>query len=140
MTTTQPDFQIEVPISFGDCDPAGIVFYPNYFRWFDRCFHALLAQRAGGHRALCERLGAMGIGLMDAGAGFTAPAGENDLMRLELRFDAWGAKSLRLAYNGFVGDRPVVRGHEVRGLFVMREGRMRGGDTAPLREILAPDA
>ena len=22
-------------VGWGDCDPAGIVFYPNYFRWFD---------------------------------------------------------------------------------------------------------
>ena len=25
----------EVEIEFGDCDPAGIVYYPNYFRMFD---------------------------------------------------------------------------------------------------------
>jgi len=139
MAMTEPDFHIDVPISFGDCDPAGIVFYPNYFRWFDRCFHALLGAH-GGHRALCEKLDARGIGLMEAGAGFTAPAGENDLMRLELRFEHWGEKSLRLAYLGRVGDRPVVKGHEVRGLFVMRDGRMRGGEMAPLREILSPGA
>ena len=25
----------QVEIEFGDCDPAGIVYYPNYFRMFD---------------------------------------------------------------------------------------------------------
>ena len=25
-----------VRIDWGDCDPARIVFYPNYFRWFDQ--------------------------------------------------------------------------------------------------------
>ena len=24
-----------VTIHFGDCDPAGIVFYPNFLRWMD---------------------------------------------------------------------------------------------------------
>ncbi len=24
-----------ITIEWGDCDPADIVFYPNYFRWFD---------------------------------------------------------------------------------------------------------
>ena len=31
-------------VEFGDCDPAQIVFYPNYFRWMD----------AASLRALCE--------------------------------------------------------------------------------------
>jgi hypothetical protein len=26
---------IQLHVEFGDCDPAGIVFYPNYFRWMD---------------------------------------------------------------------------------------------------------
>ncbi|HIL88646.1 MAG TPA: acyl-CoA thioesterase, partial [Deltaproteobacteria bacterium] len=25
-----------VRIGWGDCDPAQIVFYPNYFAWFDQ--------------------------------------------------------------------------------------------------------
>ena len=25
----------EVEIMFGDCDPAGIVFFPNYSKWMD---------------------------------------------------------------------------------------------------------
>lgn len=37
MTAAQ-DFDI----TFGDCDPAGIVFYPNAFRWMDAGFHTLL--------------------------------------------------------------------------------------------------
>jgi 4-hydroxybenzoyl-CoA thioesterase len=27
--------QFRVTIQFGDCDPAGIVFYPNFQRWMD---------------------------------------------------------------------------------------------------------
>ncbi len=28
-----------IRVEWGDCDPAGIVFYPRYFEWFDRCTH-----------------------------------------------------------------------------------------------------
>ena len=31
-----------VEIQFGDCDPAGIVYYPNYFRFFDNATAALV--------------------------------------------------------------------------------------------------
>ncbi|MCB1340052.1 MAG: acyl-CoA thioesterase [Pseudooceanicola sp.] len=130
------DFTLDVPISFGHCDPAGIVFYPNYFRWFDRCFHAFLQERAGGHRALCARLDAKGVGLMDVDARFPSPATEGDLMRLQMTLAEWGSKTLRLEYAGLVGGRAVVEGHELRGLFVLRDGRMRAGDMAPLRAIL----
>ena len=132
-------FTLEVSISFGHCDPAGIVFYPNYFRWFDRCFHTFLLQRAGGHRLLCEKLQAKGIGLMDLQANFTSPAMDGDLMALTLSIDEWRDKVLLLSYEGRIGDRVVVQGHEKRGLFQMRDGRLRAGKMAPLRALLEAD-
>jgi len=61
-------------VFFGDCDPAGIVFYPNIFSWFDRAFHMLL-DPLGGHAAVCKRLDALGMGVMDAKAQFRRPCG-----------------------------------------------------------------
>src|SRR5215475_13306147 len=34
-------------IYWGDCDPAGIIYYPNYFEMFDRCTTAILEQALG---------------------------------------------------------------------------------------------
>ena len=34
-------------IEWGDCDPAGIVFYPRYFAMFDSCTTALFSQALG---------------------------------------------------------------------------------------------
>ncbi|WP_146346531.1 acyl-CoA thioesterase [Phaeobacter marinintestinus] len=133
---SQPDFTMDVPISFGHCDPAQIVFYPNYFRWFDHCFHAFVLKRAGGHLALCEEIGAHGLGLVDVGAQFLTPATANDVLTLELRIEDWTSRTLRLAYKGRVGERTVLTGFEVRAVFVQKNGRMRAGDTAPLRERL----
>lgn len=134
-----PDFTLNIEISFGHCDPAGIVFYPNYFRWFDRCFHSFLKQRVGGHGALCARLGAVGLGLMDVGATFPAPARDGDLLRLDMRIARWESKTLRLSYQGRIEDRVVVEGHELRGLFVEHEGRLRAGDLSALQALLLPD-
>ena len=38
--------RIRIRVEFGDCDPAQIVFFANYFRWFDQCTTALF--RAAG--------------------------------------------------------------------------------------------
>ncbi len=73
-----------VEVSFGDCDPAGIVFYPNYFRWMDATVHRLLQERAGGHARLRRELRAVGIGMMDVGKNFRMPVrdGQRILVRL----------------------------------------------------------
>ena len=31
----------EVTVEWGDCDPAGIVYYPSYFKWFDQATYRL---------------------------------------------------------------------------------------------------
>lgn len=131
------DFVLDIPISFGHCDPAGIVFYPNYYRWFDRCYHTFLHEKAGGHSLICEKLGAKGTGLIDTGAKFPSPATEGDVLRLEMTLAEWGSRTLRIEYTGYVGDRRVVDGFELRGLFIVGEdGRMRAGAMAPLQEMI----
>lgn len=128
-----------IRVSFGDCDPAGIVYYPNHFRWFDATFHALL-QRFGGHAAVSRRLGSIGIGLIEVGGAFRAPAEDGDALVLRARIVEWRDKTLRIAYEGHVDDRLTVEGFEVRGVFIREDGRLRAGKVAPLREILESPA
>ena len=123
------------PITFGDCDPAGIVFYPNYFAWFDRTFHDWLRQH-GGHADICKSLDAMGLGLMDAGAKFRAPCGDGDTLEINLSVEAWDRKALRLTYEGRIAGRTTVMGHEVRGLFKASPTGIMAGDMRDLRAYL----
>ena len=74
---------IDFPISFGDCDPAGIVCYPNTYAWFYRVFHDWL-KRFGGHEAICSKLGAIGIGVIEARASFRRPMRYGDNLSLKL--------------------------------------------------------
>lgn len=124
-------------VSFGDCDPAGIAFYPNMFAWLDRTFHDWLRPH-GGQAALCQRVNSIGFGLMEAGAKFRSPLRQDDLLTLTLHAEDWGRKTLRLHYDGHVGARLAFTGHEVRGLFRRTEGGLVAGEMAPLRDILDP--
>ena len=128
-----------IRVSFGDCDPAGIVYYPNHFRWFDATFHALL-QRFGGHAAVSRKLGSIGIGLIEVGGAFRAPAEDGDALVLTARLVEWREKTLRIAYEGRIDGRLTVEGFEVRGLFIREDGRLRAGRMAPLREMLEAGA
>lgn len=129
-----------IPVSFGDCDPAGIVYYPNHFRWFDATFHALLFRWSGGHAAICAELGAIGLGLIDVGGTFRSPAVNGDRLDLVARIVEWNARTFKLAYEGRIGERLVVQGFELRGVFIREGGRLRAGEVAPLRAILEAGA
>ena len=129
-------FEREIVVSFGDCDPAGIVYYPNFFRWMDGTFHAYLKARSEGHKAICEEIGARGLGLMDAKMTFRSPAADGDVVRYAMTEIAWSGKSFDIVYEVTSAGRLVLEGFERRGVFVDRNGRLAAGSTAPLRSLL----
>lgn len=133
-------FQTSHTIRFGDCDPAGIVFYPNYLRWFDGTFHALLRSRGTGHQELCAGLGVMGMGLMEVGARFRSPATDGDLLTLSVEVGEWRERSVRFLYQGHVDGRLVLDGFEMRGLFVRKDDRLTLSPVAPLKAYLEQPA
>ena len=65
------------------------------------------------------KAGAKGTGLIDTGAKFPSPANEGDVLRLEMTPVEWGSRTLRIEYIGYVSDRRVVEGFELRGLFIV---------------------
>ena len=127
----------EFTISFGDCDPAGIVYYPNFYRWMDATFHGFLRARSVGHAALCRQLDAIGLGLMDTGMRFRSPGQDGDRLVFAIEAIDWSERSYRVSYRAHAGERLLLEGHETRGLFRRDdEGRLRAAPVAPLREIL----
>jgi len=48
--TRATTFAYEFDVSWGDCDPARIVFYPRYFQWIDARSHKLMAAAGMGQR------------------------------------------------------------------------------------------
>ena len=122
-------------ITFGDCDPAGIVFYPNTFRWMDAAFDNFL-RPAGGHAELCHKLHSVGLGLVDASAQFRFPMRDGDALVIRLHVAEWSPKTMTLAYEGHVGDTLTFKGREVRCLFVRTENGIVTGELSQLRGIL----
>ena len=71
-------------IEWGDCDPAGIVFNPRYFEWFDAATAALFARALGMTKAeMVRRHGIVGIPLVDTRATFRVPCAYGDEVRIE---------------------------------------------------------
>ncbi|WP_238365030.1 acyl-CoA thioesterase [Mesobacterium pallidum] len=131
-------FQHDMPIMFGDCDPFGIVFYPNYFRWMDNTFHMMCAA-AGFSQTDLPAHGIKGTPLRDVGAEFHSPARAGDTLTISAEIAEFTRSSLKVAYRLSIGERLVATGHELRIFVKEKDGGIASARAPePIREMLAP--
>jgi 4-hydroxybenzoyl-CoA thioesterase len=73
-----------VRIEWGDCDPAGIVFYPRYFEIFDACTAALFERATGLSKYdMIAQYDFVGIPMVDTRAKFIIPSRFGDDIDVE---------------------------------------------------------
>src|SRR5579875_511138 len=82
-----------IRVDWGHCDPAGIVFYPNYFRWFDACTTALFENAGIAMPTLYRDHGLKGFPLLDARASFSGSSAFGDDLDCESSVSEWNAKT-----------------------------------------------
>jgi len=102
-------------VEFGDCDPAQIVFYPNFFRWMDAA--SLRFFRAAGvppWREFEAQSGIIGTPLVDASARFLRPATYGDLIDIDTAIEEWRGKSFVMSHVIRRGEDVLVEGREIR--------------------------
>ncbi len=106
---------IRVEIQFGDCDPAGIVYYPNYFRFFDNATAALVSTALGmNKRAWLEAYGIAGIPMVDTGANFVRPARFGDVVEIRSEITELGRSSFSVRHVLSNGGEVAVEASEKR--------------------------
>ena len=93
-------WRLPVEIAWGDCDDAGLVFYPHFFRWMDTTFHRWLRTLGISHRDIVKRFGVIGLPLVDAGAQFRSPVSYDDTLIIAVRVGDWQARRFRLLLCG----------------------------------------
>ena len=102
-------------IEWGHCDPAGIVFNPRFFEFFDAGTWALFEAALGVKPSdLASAYGIMGIPLVDAGARFIAPARFGDTVELTSQVSEFRRSSFDVAHHIHAGGRLAVEGRETR--------------------------
>ncbi len=102
-------------VEFGDCDPARIVFYPNFLRWIDSATRHLFA--AAGVPAWSEleaKSGIIGTPLVEVSARFVRPATYGDEIAVESWIDEWRARTFVVQHVVRRGDDLLVEGQETR--------------------------
>ena len=102
-------------VEFGDCDPAQIVFYPNFLRWMDASsLHFFRACGLPPWRELAQTEGILGTPIVDVQVKFLAPASYGDAIDVETSIPEWRGKSFVLAHVIRLASTVLVEGREVR--------------------------
>src|SRR5687768_15606821 len=128
-------------VAFGDCDPATIVYFPNFYRWLDQATHDL-CEAAGFELTRVRRdLGWVGFPIAEAGARFHLPATINDSLRIETRIREWRRKVFLLDHRILRDGLLLVEGWQTRfiGVHLSEEGGRLAAMTIPREFIDAID-
>ncbi len=76
-------------IMFSDCDNAQMVFYPNYFQWFDRATQNMFNEVGLAWSKMWPDYNIAGIPLVDAQATFVAPLRMEDQVIIDTWVEDW---------------------------------------------------
>jgi 4-hydroxybenzoyl-CoA thioesterase len=84
----------EVKVQFGDCDPAGIVFFPNFSKWMDASsLHFFMACGVPPWRELVKTTGIIGTPLLEIHTRFMRPATYGETLQIQTSVEEWGNKA-----------------------------------------------
>ena len=121
-------------VQFGDCDPARIVWFPNFFRWIDAASRHFFVQcGVPPWHALEKSHGIIGTPLVDTQARFVNTASYGDLLHIHSRVTEWRAKSFVQQHRVLRADTLIMECTEVR-IFAVRRADSETG----IRAVAAP--
>lgn len=99
-TSSQPHTVVYTQrVEFGDCDPARIVWFPNFFRWIDAASrHFFLQCGVPPWHETEKASGLIGTPLVDTHARFVKTASYGDTLQIHVHVAEWREKSFVQRY------------------------------------------
>jgi acyl-CoA thioester hydrolase len=83
-------------VAYGDCDPSGVVFNPNYLAFYDAALTELWRAFAGGYGAMMEE--GVDLQVVEATARYKAPARFDDEIDVTIEVTNLGNTSMLTRY------------------------------------------
>jgi len=124
-----------VDVHFGDCDPAGIVFFPNFSRWMDSASLAFfMACGVPPWRELVKTRGIVGTPLLEINTRFIKAVTYGERITIATHVEEWRAKVFVQLHRVTRGEDLICEGREIR-TFVRRDP----DDPDRLRAIPVPE-
>lgn len=103
-----------IRVEWAQCDPAGIIFNPNYYIWMDQGTHQLLEVCGFPFAEAVRTTGFRGCPLVTSSAEFIAPARFADVLTLTSQVEKFGTKSFTMRHDFALNGQVVARGKEIR--------------------------
>ena len=108
-------FTRKLTVEWGHCDPAGIVFNPRFFEFFDWSTALLIRAALGVDKAdMLSAYGVAGIPLIDSRATFLRPSRYGEEIEIISNVTAVGRSSFEIAHKLFNANELAVEAYEKR--------------------------
>jgi YbgC/YbaW family acyl-CoA thioester hydrolase len=126
--------QHQVTVEWGDCDPAGIVYYPAYFRWSDQATYRLFLAAGLKRDDLSSGQWTEGTPLVAAECAFRIPSQQGEKLVVESHVSRFGRSSFTVTHviRNEAGD-IAAEGSETR-IWARKEGDARSLKAVPIPE------
>lgn len=106
--------KLVVPVEFGDTDPAEIVFYPNFFRWYDASAWHLFIKAGLTLEFLRDEFGLIGLPIVDVRSRFIEPARFGDTLEITSYISTWKSKTFDVTHEVHKDGNICAEGIETR--------------------------
>ena len=104
-----------VDVQFGDCDPAGIVFFPNFSKWMDASsLNFFMKCGVPPWRELVKTTGIIGTPLLEIHTKFVRPATYGETIQIHTSVEEWREKVFIHRHIVQRGDTVLCEGTETR--------------------------
>jgi 4-hydroxybenzoyl-CoA thioesterase len=109
----------EIKVQFGDCDPAGIVFFPNFSKWMDASsLHFFMECGVPPWRELSKSTGIVGTPLLEIHTKFIRPATYGETLQVYTSVEEWREKVFIQKHVVRRGEDLLCEGRETRAFVV----------------------
>jgi 4-hydroxybenzoyl-CoA thioesterase len=124
----------EVMVEWGDCDPAGIVYYPSYFKWFDQATYRLFLKAGMRRDDISSGQWKEGTPLVAAECSFKRASQTGEKLTIESHVEKFGRSSfvIRHVFRDASGE-VAAEGTETR-IWATKDGNARS-----LKAIAIPE-
>ena len=113
----------EVEVMFGDCDPAGIVFFPNFSKWMDASsLNFFVKCGVPPWRELKKTTGIIGTPLLEINTKFMRPATYGERIQIHTSVTEWRDKVFIHKHTVKRGDDVLCEGFETRAFVIHPDG------------------
>jgi len=132
-----------VRVEFGDCDPARIVWYPNFFRWTDAASrHFFVTCGVPPWHETEKTIGVLGTPIVDTHARFVQSASYGDVLEVDTSIIEWRTKSFVHRYRITRANPDALDGRDL--IMECDEVRIfataRGGESRGIRAVAIPES